>query len=254
MKIQAVKRCYGVDIQEEADSELRSELEEMAVRAAEFCRDMERISRRWEYVEDDERMSAGGIDTWMQIYDTLRLFSIYPEAVVQQQNHRVAPVGNRSEPDFRDVCFGDDADMIRQAEAGKRLDDMHYIGEFAGEQVHIFYDVDPEYGCYGGDMVCFVTDGCADEPGVAAVEVYQTFKEELVQMYGDPAGVTEPQIIDGKYLDYCADDAERLEMGYVEFVSCWELPDQNKIVTLRAKTEWHETTVHVRVADSRYTE
>ena len=71
-------------------------------------------------------------------------------------------------------------------------------------------------------------------------------------MYGEPTSVAEPQVIDGTYLHCCNDDAERLEMGYVQFVSQWELPDQDKVVTLIASTEWHETTVRISVMDTRY--
>lgn len=253
MKIQAVKRYYGVNIQEEADADLRSELEEMADRAAEFCRDMERIRHKWEYVEADERAREDGLDSWMQIYDAIRLFSIYPEAVDRPKKHRIAPAaGDRSEPDFRNVCFGDDVETIKANEPGRMINEEHYLGEFAEEEVHIFYDVDPEYGCCGGDMVCYVSDGCTKDSGTVAIEVYQTFKEELVQMYGEPTDTAEPQIIRCKQKIQCLDDAERLEMGYVQFVSRWELPDQNKTVTLAAKTEWHETTVHVTVTDNRY--
>lgn len=67
-------------------------------------------------------------------------------------------------------------------------------------------------------------------------------------MRGEPQDRTITEEVIDRFLDNIA-VAGRMEMGYVEFVSRWEHPDQNKTIMLTAKTEWHETTVHVMVAD-----
>lgn len=244
-KIKAKKRCYGVNTQEAADRLLKTELDDLTKRAVQLCKDMERVQNRIDFVSDN------GEETWMNIYDALRLFHTYEVPEVKKKKTAATPrPADRSFGDFRNADFGDDLSKIDDMEtASQRIEDGWYMDEFAGKKVHIFYKVDPDYGFYQGD---YVTSNAYRDFGDKDIETYHTFKYELEQMYGVPTSVAEPQVIDGKYLHCCNDDAERLEMGYVQFVSQWELPDQDKVVTLIASTEWHETTVRISVMDTRY--
>jgi len=246
MNVYAIKECYGTKTQTEANRKLRAELCEMNDRAEKFCRDMEMLQRRCE-------MDEATLETWMEVYDSIRLFDAFkaPEEKASRpawHKEVTYKMRDRSEPHFRKVCFGDTAEVVKSVETAKAVgaEGTHFIGEFAEEPVHIFYHIDNEYGVYGGSNIFYTLDG------QTAIDAYFRFKKELIGTYGQPDYNAEPVVVENKYIHCCKTEADALEMGYTEYVSKWELPDSEKRIVLTAKTEWHETTVSVYFWDKRY--
>jgi len=119
MNVYAIKECYGTKTQTEANRKLRAELCEMNDRAEKFCRDMEMLQRRCE-------MDEATLETWMEVYDSIRLFDAFkaPEEKASRpawHKEVTYKMRDRSEPHFRKVCFGDTAEVVKSVETAKAV-------------------------------------------------------------------------------------------------------------------------------------
>lgn len=129
----------------------------------------------------------------------------------------------RTDLNFRIAKWGDSKDIVKDYETAEPFESTNdnilvYIGTVAGLDAGISYFFDPEYGFYMGGYR-LVEDHTTN---ASYISDYNTLKAAIAEKYGEP---TSDDIKTLDTLAEYADAGQALQLGYVAYMTKWELDD-----------------------------
>lgn len=179
---------------------------------------------------------------------------ITDETVSESGGDAAASKKERTETNFRKAAWGDSTELIRDIETAEETSDstdemVTFNGEVCGyNDTVIGYMVDEEYGFYQG---AYMFELPSRPSATMYIEDYQKVKENLVKVYGEPDYCEEPRVVND-LADYVNDADHSLLMGYLGYVSEWDIPEKNTTIQLVLYGESFKMNLLAVYSDTNY--
>lgn len=144
---------------------------------------------------------------------------------ISEEKNLSVVVSDRRDADFEHAFFGDSLEVVKQYEKGVKIDDLDgfimFEGKVGGVPCNNMYYFNDEGQFYMG--VYGLTAKHTNASGY--ISDYNSLKEKVVKKYGECKEGDDDIKVINYLVDYCSDDAQALELGYIEYWSTWETDD-----------------------------
>lgn len=144
---------------------------------------------------------------------------------ISEEKNLTVVVSDRRNADFENAFFGDTADVIKKYEKGIKThessDFIMFEGKVAGMACDKTYYLNDSYQFYMG-----VYGFTAQYSNAASyISDYASLKQKVIKKYGECMEGDDDMQVVNHLAAYCSDNAQALQLGYVEFWSTWETDD-----------------------------
>lgn len=176
------------------------------------------------------------------------------ESASTEESAVAKSVEKRENTDFRNACWGDDIDTVKQYESaefyGEESDFLAYYDTVSGHKVLLSYlfDADGKLVNAGYQLDENLTTGGQ------YLDVFNSWHDSLVKKYGDPNGDKDENFGKTYYVSEdqanSVDEGTALEYGYTAYKNVW-ITDKTKII-LGATSKDYKISVVLFYEDKNY--
>lgn len=162
----------------------------------------------------------GEVDLGVEGTYDLEIYAVDDSGNQSEKETLTVTVEDRRNCDIRNVKFGDNKETVKRYESLKCIQendkDLSYLTDLSGGDAvlsYFFNDSDELY------MMGYVITEKHTNYNLY-ISKYDEIKEDLIQKYGDP---DKDEKNKGSLYNYCDDEAQALQLGYVTYYSTWDL-------------------------------
>ncbi len=150
---------------------------------------------------------------------------------------------------LRNVCWGDTIDVVKSVETDELIyeegDSLLYSTSIADCKSQLIYDFDKSHGLYS---VTYLLDTNIGN-GLLAITKYNNVRDAVTAKYGSPKKDTKKTI--SSLSDYCDNDGQALELGYIAYVAHWDI--ENTSIDLLLATVDYKLNFGLMFKDTTFT-